>query len=94
MINIDDFFKSTVPPAMMSELYRACGSERKHLAKFPGGTHNETWSCSYYYQTITYFLEEVAEITNLGNNSVCKTSTRTSKSPPPTFVSSECGHNV
>jgi len=78
-----------VPPAMMSELYRACGSERKHLAKFPGGTHNETWSCSHYYQTILYFLEEVAQMP-ISNIYVGKST----KQPPPTIVSSECGHAV
>ena len=41
------------------ELYRACGSEKKRLARFPGGTHNETWLCPQYYHTIAYFLEEV-----------------------------------
>lgn len=74
---------------MMSELYRACGSERKHLAKFPGGTHNETWSCSHYYQTILYFLEEVAQMP-ISNIYVGKST----KQPPPTIVSSECGHAV
>ena len=27
--------------------------------RFPAGSHNETWACSDYYQTITYFLDEV-----------------------------------
>ena len=31
----------------------------KHLDRFPAGSHNETWACSDYYQTITYFLDEV-----------------------------------
>ena len=74
---------------MMSELYRACGSERKHLAKFPGGTHNETWSCAHYYQTIIYFFEEVAQICICGDHSA-----RITKPIPPTIVSSEGGHNV
>merc|ERR1719211_805483 len=81
--------RNHVPPAMMSELYRACGSERKHLAKFPGGTHNETWSCAHYYQTITYFLEEIAQMP-ISNNYIAKST----KHPPPTIVSSECGHAV
>ena len=29
------------------------------LARFPGGTHNETWTIPNYYQTINYFLDEV-----------------------------------
>ena len=31
----------------------------KLLDRFPAGSHNETWACSDYYQTITYFLDEV-----------------------------------
>ena len=27
--------------------------------RFPAGSHNETWACSDYYQTISYFLDEV-----------------------------------
>ena len=30
--------------------------------RFPAGSHNETWACSDYYQTITYFLDEVNPI--------------------------------
>ena len=30
-----------------------------HVLRFPAGSHNETWACSDYYQTITYFLDEV-----------------------------------
>jgi len=48
-----------IPPAMMTELYTACGSPVKRLARFPGGSHNETWGCKDYYQTINYFLDEV-----------------------------------
>ena len=84
----------TVPPAMMSELYRACGSERKHLAKFPGGTHNETWSCSHYYQTIIYFLEEIAQVSLCGEPSIGKSSARMTIPPPPSLVLSDTGHNV
>ena len=29
------------------------------LARFPGGSHNETWTTPNYYQTINYFLDEV-----------------------------------
>ena len=79
---------------MVTELYRACGSERKHLAKFPGGTHNETWSCAHYYHTIIYFLEEVAHITiPTPSNDGGRSSARTHP-PPPTFVSSDSGHSV
>lgn len=48
-----------VPPKMMSELFNSCGSEVKRMAKFPGGTHNETWACQQYYATLKYFIEEV-----------------------------------
>ena len=80
---------------MMSEMYRACGSERKHLAKFPGGTHNETWSCAHYYHTIIYFLEEVAQITICSLDQIgCKSNTRRTNPPPPTLVSGDSGQNV
>ena len=45
---------------MMTELYNATSSESKQLARFPGGSHNETWMCNHYYQTIEYFLDEVS----------------------------------
>ncbi len=48
-----------IPPKMMTELYQATGSEAKRLAKFQGGTHNETWMCPHYYHTLDYFLETV-----------------------------------
>ena len=48
-----------VPSKMMTELFNSCGSEFKRIARFPGGTHNETWTCAQYYQGINYFIEEV-----------------------------------
>ena len=48
-----------VPPGMMTELFNACGADAKYLAKFAGGTHNDTWNCAHYLPTIAYFLEEV-----------------------------------
>lgn len=51
-----------IPTRMMDELYDSCGSEIKRLAKFPEGTHNETWMCSQYFPTISYFLDEVSEM--------------------------------
>jgi len=48
-----------IPPKMMTDLYTTCGAPVKRLARFPAGSHNETWACSDYYQTITYFLDEV-----------------------------------
>jgi len=47
-----------IPPQMMSNLYTNCGAPIKRLARFENGTHNETWSCAEYYQTINYFLDE------------------------------------
>lgn len=83
-----------VPPAMMAELYRACGSERKHLAKFPGGTHNETWSCAHYYHTIIYFMEEVAHVTiSFVGGAANGSSARRTHPPPPTLVTNS-GHVV
>ena len=48
-----------IPSNMMTELYNATSSETKQLARFEGGTHNETWMCNLYYQTIEYFFDEV-----------------------------------
>lgn len=48
-----------IPPKMMTDLYTTCGAPVKRLARFPAGSHNETWMCSDYYQTISYFLDEV-----------------------------------
>lgn len=56
-----------IPSKMMIELFNSCGSPIKRLARFPGGTHNETWTCSQYYQTITYFFQEVAKINGQSN---------------------------
>jgi len=46
----------------ISDLFRHCGSQRKRMARFPDGSHNETWLCSLYYQTIAFFLEEVSVV--------------------------------
>jgi len=48
-----------IPPRMMNDLYTTCGSPIKRLARFPSGSHNETWTAPDYYQTINYFLDEV-----------------------------------
>lgn len=32
-----------VPPRMMRALYTACGSDRKRILEFVGGSHNDTW---------------------------------------------------
>jgi len=48
-----------IPPRMMTELYTACGAPVKRLARFQGGSHNETWTAPDYLQTVNYFLDEV-----------------------------------
>lgn len=53
-----------IPPSMMTSLYSGCGSPVKRLARFASGTHNETWTCSEYFQTINYFLDEVIFLHN------------------------------
>jgi len=53
-----------IPPTMMNNLYSGCGAPVKRLARFGNGTHNETWSCSEYFQTINYFLDEVIYLHN------------------------------
>ena len=35
------------------------GSHMKRMARFESGTHNETWQCQGYYETINRFLLEV-----------------------------------
>lgn len=51
-----------IPSKMMSDLYNACGAEHKRMARFPNGSHNETWMCPMYYHTMQYFLEEVIHV--------------------------------
>jgi len=38
------------------------GSRMKRLALFTDGTHNETWQCNRYYDTLYRFLSEVCDI--------------------------------
>jgi len=69
---------SLVPPKMMSDLFDACGAPSKRLAKFAGGTHNETWSCRQYYPALDFFLREVA---NVIPSSSCESPSSLSLSP-------------
>ena len=48
-----------VPPRMMMELYQTCPAVLKRLLQFANGSHNETWKCPGYYQSISHFLHEV-----------------------------------
>ena len=36
----------------------------KRMARFDAGTHNETWMCNGYYETINRFIEEVGNFYN------------------------------
>jgi len=66
-----------VPPKMMTDLFNSCGAETKLLAKFPGGTHNETWNCRHYIPTIEYFFNEVIQLNGIQRDRL---------RPPPTIV--------
>jgi len=48
-----------VPPHMMSNLFSRCAAAKKRLLKVRGGTHNETWMTSGYYDSIKKFMDEV-----------------------------------
>ncbi|KAK7091462.1 protein ABHD13-like [Littorina saxatilis] len=48
-----------VPPVMMQSMYSNSGSDKKKIEAFPGGTHNETWTCPGYYEAIISFMVQV-----------------------------------
>lgn len=48
-----------IPSSMMMELYQACGAPLKHIETFQGGTHNGTWTCYGYYDSINKFVNYV-----------------------------------
>ncbi|XP_047363211.1 protein ABHD13 isoform X1 [Vespa velutina] len=50
-----------VPPRMMQELFKNCKSQYKKILPISGGTHNETWCQSGYYENICSFLNELRE---------------------------------
>jgi len=75
-----------IPPKMMNDLYISCGAPVKKLARFPGGTHNETWTMSNYYQTINYFLDEVLYLHLVSG--------RPRVESPSSFVQHGAVHNV
>ncbi|XP_046833944.1 protein ABHD13 isoform X2 [Vespa crabro] len=50
-----------VPPRMMQELFKNCKSQYKKILPISGGTHNETWCQSGYYESICSFLNELRE---------------------------------
>ncbi|CAD7086282.1 unnamed protein product [Hermetia illucens] len=51
-----------VPPRMMQTLHMKCGSTRKRLLEFTGGSHNDTWVIDGYYQGIATFLVECHDV--------------------------------
>ncbi|XP_011299644.1 alpha/beta hydrolase domain-containing protein 13 [Fopius arisanus] len=50
-----------VPPHMMKELHKKCGSSYKRLISIVGGTHNETWNQDGYYQHLQTFINELRQ---------------------------------
>lgn len=50
-----------VPPHMMKELEKNCGSSYKRLISIAGGTHNETWNQSGYYEHLQAFINELRQ---------------------------------
>lgn len=48
-----------VPPNMMVELYRSCGSTEKQLVQIRQGSHNDTWTCPNYYSNLLKFIQSV-----------------------------------
>lgn len=50
-----------VPPAMMTELHKRCGSVHKQLLHIDAGTHNDTWTCPGYYTSIANFVNSAKE---------------------------------
>jgi len=49
-----------IPPRMMQQCYEQASScVLKRLARFEHGTHNETWQCPGYYETINRFFAEI-----------------------------------
>ncbi|XP_074656581.1 protein ABHD13-like [Tubulanus polymorphus] len=51
-----------IPPSMMAQLYEACGSAHKRIARFESGTHNETWQVQGYFEAISKFLQELDRV--------------------------------
>ncbi|GFN95847.1 abhydrolase domain-containing protein 13 [Plakobranchus ocellatus] len=47
-----------VPPRMMKDLYNKSRSSLKRLEQFANGTHNDTWMCPGYYESLMRFVPE------------------------------------
>eukprot|EP01080_Neovahlkampfia_damariscottae_P008962 gene8962-911_t len=50
-----------IPPRQMRSLFDSCTSKNKQMKIFPNGTHNETWNCMGYYETIINFVTKYNE---------------------------------
>ncbi|KAL5013441.1 hypothetical protein ScPMuIL_007711 [Solemya velum] len=50
---------SLIPPRMMQILHSLSPSHQKKIVHFPDGTHNETWTCPGYYESIARFIIEI-----------------------------------
>ncbi|KAH7636660.1 hypothetical protein HUG17_6866 [Dermatophagoides farinae] len=50
-----------IPPKMMIQLFKNSPAVYKELHTFESGTHNFTWKCPTYYETIGNFLKIVHE---------------------------------
>jgi len=47
------------------------GSRMKRLALFTNGTHNDTWQCNSYYDTLYRFLSEVCQLWYFASEKIC-----------------------
>ncbi|XP_064488844.1 protein ABHD13-like isoform X2 [Ornithodoros turicata] len=47
------------PPSMMQRLYKDCSSAVKRMVTFESGTHNETWQCKGYYNSLNMFFHDL-----------------------------------
>ena len=52
---------------MMKDLYQFSAGCPKHLQQFEGGTHNGTWTCYGYYDTINNFLAPILQNASLSS---------------------------
>lgn len=48
-----------IPPTMTQRLYKMCNSPMKRLVTFESGTHNETWQCKGYYNSLNMFFHDL-----------------------------------
>nr|CAG4652009.1 EOG090X09ZU [Triops cancriformis] len=60
-IFISGLMDELVPPSMMLDLYRQCGSPHKRLVQVPRGNHNGTWACPGYYRHLAEAVEQVMQ---------------------------------